>query len=367
MESSPDMSGLRVAKVGLAKFRDTKAQFKDFYLGTNAPSSRRHELAPDIAELTRQIGQSKSDAELVASLEKAGANQAALLDRAGQLDKEAYRLRRVASVLHERSIEKALVAALEGPEEKIDLFHAALLIAKLDNPEVDTDAYRSELARMADELKASLANSTSDTSKLAALTRFLFIDNGFHGSWTDYYNRANSYLNEVMDDREGLPITLAVLYLELAGQIGLTNVVGLPVPTHFMVLFRPAKGAEQIIDVFDQGKVLTRSQAVELVADSVDSVGENDFKPAQKREIITRMLRNLLGIAQRRGNVNDAARYMNVILALNPESAADRLNRARLQMQRGENAAAKADVQWLIEHEPAGIDLERLTELYRSL
>ena len=364
MESTDDV--LRGGRVGLAKFRDTKAQFKDFYFGTNAPTSPDNALTGREAPVL-PLDRSRPDAELLATLEKSGASRSSLLNRAGELDQEARRLRRMAAGLHEKAIEKALLAALEKPEERIDLFHAALLIARLDNPELDVEAYRSELARLADELKSSLPKSAGDAAKVAALTKFLFTDNGFHGSRSDYYNRANSYLNAVMDDREGLPITLAVLYLELARQIGLTNVVGLPVPTRFMVGFRPAQGAEQVIDVFDQGKVLTRSQAVELVADGVDAIGEVDFTPATTREIITRIVRNLLGIAQRRGQADDALRYLNVILALNPDSAADRLSRARVQMQRGENAAARPDVQWLIEHEPPGLDLERLTELYRSL
>ena len=79
------------------------------------------------------------------------------------------------------------------------------------------------------------------------------------------------------------------------------------------------------------------------------------------------MLRNLLGIAQRGGHSRDAVRYLDVIVALNADSATDRLNRASVQMQRGNHAAAKEDLRWLLDHEPDGIDLERLRELYQSL
>jgi serine protease Do len=174
-------------------------------------------------------------------------------------------------------------------------------------------------------------------------------------------------MNEVMDDREGLPITLSVLWLELARQIGLTNVAGAPLPTRFMVRFTPRGGGERIIDVFDGGKVLTRSEAVELVADNVERIDESMFGPAKKRDIITRMLNNLLGIAQREGSSGDALRYLDAMLAINPDSVPDRLQRARVQMQRGENAAAKEDLRWLIERDPPGIDTDRLAELLRSL
>jgi len=112
---------------------------------------------------------------------------------------------------------------------------------------------------------------------------------------------------------------------------------------------------------------MTRSEAVELVADEAERITDDDFKPAKKREIIVRMIRNLAGVARRNGNPEDLLRYMNVVVALSPESAMDRLARARENIQRGENAAAREDLRWLLDHEPAGIDLERLGELYRSL
>jgi serine protease Do len=364
-------TGRRGGKVGLAKFRDTKAQFKDFRVGTSLPDlPSASPSADELAALARQVESvaGTSDAEMLQTLKgKAASSRSVLLERAATLDKQARQLRRVASALHARDVESALVSALRGPEEKVDLFHAALLVAKLDNPELDTGAYGAELAQMTEELKAKAAAAGDETGKVAALTKFLFTEQGFHGSRTDYYNRANSYINEVMDDREGLPITLAVLYLELARQIGLTNLVGVPVPTHFMVGFAPASGREQFIDVFNNGTVLTRSQAVELVAENVDGIGDEDFRPARKREIITRMLHNLLGVAQRNGSASDALRYLDVIVALNPESATDRFNRARLNVQRGENDAAKMDLKWLLDRAPAGLDLERLSELYRSL
>lgn len=85
------------------------------------------------------------------------------------------------------------------------------------------------------ESSATLPAGSDGAAKLAALRRFLFTGQGFHGSRGDFHNRANSCMNRVLDDREGLPITLAVLLLELAREIGLEGVSGLPLPGHFMV------------------------------------------------------------------------------------------------------------------------------------
>jgi serine protease Do len=353
----------RSGKVGLAKFRDTRAEFKNFQIGTNLAAS-----SPSVVIAKLENTPARTDQQLLTEMKSDGAaGRAAFLERARELDKEAVRLRRLASTVHARTVEAQLLKALEGAEEKIDLFHAALLVAKLDQPELDVDEYRSEMARLTAELKQQVPTSAHETNKVAALSKFLFTDQGFHGSRTDFYNRANSYMNEVLDDREGLPITLSVLWLELARQLGVTNVAGVPLPTRFMVRFAPSEGGEQIIDVFDGGKVLTRGDAVELVAVNVDRIGDEDFASAKKRDIIARMLKNLLGIAQREGHASDVLRYLDVILALKPDSTADRLQRARALMQRGDNAAAKEDLRWLLDRQPEGMELERLGELYRSL
>jgi regulator of sirC expression with transglutaminase-like and TPR domain len=94
---------------------------------------------------------------------------------------------------------------------------------------------------------------------IETLNKFLFAERGFHGSHDDYYSKSNSYLNEVIDDREGLPITLSVLYIEIARRLKL-NVVGVPLPGHFVVRHEPPGGPPQIIDVFD-GKLMSRAEA----------------------------------------------------------------------------------------------------------
>jgi serine protease Do len=139
---------------------------------------------------------------------------------------------------------------------------------------------------------------------LEALTKHLFVDHGFHGSRTDYYNRANSYINEVMDDREGLPISLSVVFLELARRAGLKDVAGVPLPGHFMVRHK-----DQLIDVFDNGKLISRAEAEELIG---MPLLDRYLEPASKRDIILRMVRNL----QNAGSPAEAARYEDLIAAL---------------------------------------------------
>ena len=161
--------------------------------------------------------------QLLDKLAKEGAAPAVLLDKARLLDEQAAQMRKLAETVQERAVLKALDRALQGNEDKIDLLQAALLIARLDNADVDVDAYRAEVERMAGHIKASLPKGADEAAKLKALNQYLFTDRGFHGSRGDYYNRANSHMSEVLDDREGLPITLSVLYMELGRRLGIKD------------------------------------------------------------------------------------------------------------------------------------------------
>src|SRR6185312_4751190 len=106
----------------------------------------------------------------------------------------------------------------------------------------------------------------------------------------DYYNRSNSYLSEVIDDREGIPITLSVLYIELGRRIGV-RLEGVGLPGHFVVRHLPAKGEGQLIDVYEGGQHLSREDAEKKVRDITDRrLREEDLAAVNKRSIIVRML-----------------------------------------------------------------------------
>lgn len=348
-----DDDALKIGQVGLAKFRDTRAEFKGFQMGTNISV-----LSPTLSKANPPAQIRTEDA----------ANPIALQQRARELEQEAARLRRQASSLHRQAVLAELSESLEGPEDKIDLFHAALLVARLDNAELEIEPYRQQIAEMAREISSRLPAKTDDATRLAALREYLFAENGFHGSRSDYYNRANSYLDRVLDDREGLPITLSILFMELAQRIGLDGVGGLPLPGHFMVAFKPKEGPEQIIDVFNGGKILNRTEAQERILEATgEGFRDADYRRATKREIIVRMLRNLLGIAQRGDDAPEVLRYLDTIMALSPDSVPDRLGRAQLRLQTGDTSGAKADFKWLLDRQPPGVDLERVAEFYRTL
>src|SRR5690606_35887830 len=235
------------------------------------------------------------------------------------------------------------------------------------NDELDVEAYEKQVDRMAREIAATFPADADETAKIDVLNKALFEERGSHGSHGDYDNRSNSYLNEVLDDREGLPITLSVLYIELARRLDL-NVVGIGLPGHFVVQHRPEKGEPQLIDVFEGGVKMSREDAErKVLGTSGRPLREEHLTPVSKRQIITRMLHNLMGLAQESEDIPGMLRYVETIVAVNPEAAQERWFRAVLRFQTGEHHGAADDVDWLLERNPEGIDLGRVREFSRLL
>ncbi len=364
LESTDD--GLTEGKVGLAKFRDTQAEFKRFEVGKQVSVAQPPaEVAARIMKTVEALPGPKT----VEGLSGEAASPTVLRDRARQLEQQAARLRDLAQAVHQKQVEKELLKTLAAKEDQIDLLHAALLIARLDNDELDIQPYRREVDRMAKEVTATIPKDADDAGKIAALNKYLFTERGFHGSRGDYYHRSNSDLNAVIDDREGLPITLAVLYLEVGRRLGL-KLEGVGLPGHFMVRHVPARGEPQLIDVFEGGKLLTREEAekrVQEVTGRAIQLKEEHFAAVTKRAIASRMLQNLMGIARDERNAKDLHRYVEVYAALNPDEAEERWMRAVLRFQAGQRDAAREDVDWLLERHPEGIDLGPVRELKRVL
>jgi regulator of sirC expression with transglutaminase-like and TPR domain len=357
-------------QVGLVKFRETKAEFKGYQVAKKIENGGVS--AEVTARLSKEIG--KLDLEKMPKpdvLDKlspdAMASVSLLRERAKVLEQQAEQLRKLALAVHGRRVAADLVKVLDGKEPDIDLIHAALLIARLDNEELDVDAYRTEVDRLAKKLTAELPKDGDDKAKLAGLTKFLFTDRGYHGSRGDYYNRSNSYLNEVIDDREGLPITLSVLFMDLGRRVGL-KLEGVPLPGHFVVRMVPKEGENQLIDVYEGGKLMSREEAEKKVLGITGRpLQKEDLTATTKRAIIVRMIRNLLGISRNERDGEGMLRYLDVILALTPDSSEDRWLRAQLRFHAGNRPGALTDVEWLIDKGGDGIDREQLLELRKLL
>ena len=284
--------------------------------------------------------------------------------RARELETEAERLRAVGHRAHRENVRDDLVKLLAAPEAEIDLVRGALLLAWHDQPDLDVASYQRQFDRLAEELSSQIPASATAPARWDALRSFLFIENGFHGSRQDFENPANSYLNAVLDDREGLPITLSVVCLELARRIGLEHVSGLPLPGHFVVKFDPPGMEPRLYDPFDGGRPLSFDEADTLGAQFGGvPVRSELLEPASQRAILLRMLNNLAAFAERSGGSRAALPYQDLLVAAAGDvraEGAQRLERARLRQRTGDRAGAATDLRWILEQAPAGMILDRV-------
>lgn len=358
-------------KVGLAKFRQTEAEYKNFRVGKNLPDNRPAEatVAKILDELKAMKPSLTPDRRLVATLHEHGDEaRQVLAERAKSLEKEAEQLRQLSEAVHHKNVQAELARLFTNGNDNPDLFEAAMLVAKLDNEDLEIEPYRRQVERMAKEIITRFPEDAKSMDRIKALNDYLFAENGFRGSRGDYYNKVNSYLNNVIDDREGIPITLSVLYLELAKRIGVEDLVGVGLPGHFVVEYRPKKGDPQFIDVYEGGKPMSRLEA-ELIARFNDrkSTLEDTFQPYSHKEIILRMLRNLMDSAMQNDSLSNVLNYLDTYLAISPDSATERWSRALIRLRSGDTQGGKSDLRWLLDHDAKGVDLDKAAELYRSL
>ena len=208
------------------------------------------------------------------------------------------------------------------------LLRAALLIARMDNPDVDVESYIERVRQMVDEIRDSLPKDANEPTRLAAMDRHFFEELGIRGSRFEYDTRANSYINEVIEDREGLPITLSVLYIEIARQLNL-NMQGIGLPGHFVVQFTPvATPTElQMIDPFEHGKRLSEEDVVNRLLEARFPNLPQFRVPQTTVQICERMIGNLLGLAEREKDDTAVLRYLETLVMLVPTSPEYRAKR----------------------------------------
>ena len=198
---------------------------------------------------------------------------------------------------------------MEQDDQRIELDRAALAIAQGEYPDLQAGSYLSRLDRMADELRPRLSPEEPPAHLVAELNAYLFGEEAFHGNAGDYYDPRNSYLNEVLDRRTGIPITLSLVYLEVARRVGLTC-EGVGLPGHFIVRC-PSDARDVLVDPFNQGEVLTIADCAarirQLYGDALTFTPEL-LRTAAPREIVGRMLTNLKGCYLRLGDLRRALR-----------------------------------------------------------
>jgi len=212
------------------------------------------------------------------------------------------------------------------------LDHAALLIGAWDYPARDLAAYRNRLDTIARAAAPEVAEATGAHGRARAISDCLFERLGFHGNTGDYYDPRNSFLCEVLDRRTGIPISLSVLYLEVARRVGVLA-QGVNFPGHFLVRVA-TEDAWLFVDPFERGRVLSPADLAALLRRTTtpDAVFEPSvIAAATKRQILTRMLINLAGIYGRTGDLPRSLDVLERLAVLDPDN--QRISRDLAQLR----------------------------------
>ncbi len=248
--------------------------------------------------------------------------------------------------------------------EEFDLAEACLLIAQDAYPDLDIADYLAHIDALAATVRDRVADDAFAKQKLAALNRHLFTELGFNGNALDYYDPRNSYLNQVLDRRTGIPITLSILYMEVGRRLGL-RLQGVSFPGHFLVKLR-VSGGQLVLDPFCGGEVQSEADlrarlALVLPQREADTLRLAQFlQTATPRQILARLLRNLKGIYLRLEEAQNTLEVMQRMVMVAPHAAEEVRDRGLAYYRLDCFRAALADLRDYLARRPDALDANEI-------
>jgi regulator of sirC expression with transglutaminase-like and TPR domain len=261
-----------------------------------------------------------------------------------------------------------LLPLLSGTDYSMDLDRAALSLARIEYPGLDPRPFLDILDSHASELARRVRPEDHGRAFVDAANEYLFAELGFAGNKNDYYNPSNSCLNDVLTTRTGIPITLSVVYLEIARRLG-RPVRGIGLPGHFIA--RYDDGAfSTYIDPFHQGKLLDPMECFDLARrmSGVDLAPDSSYlRPATKREIAHRMLNNLRSVYLSRRIHRKALAVLNLLGEAGLLTAEEFKLRSAVSAELGQYRAAATDLERYLKMMPEAADRPHIEERLRTL
>ena len=256
-----------------------------------------------------------------------------------------------------------------GPDQCINLAEAALVIAQEEYPGLDLAAYLQRLDELAASVRADVRPGLAPAEQIARLNHFLFVESGFSGNNDDYYDPRNSFLNDVLDRRTGIPITLSVVYSEVAQRLDLP-VYGVSFPGHFLVKYVGEQ--EIIIDAFF-GTVIGTDECAQRLRGIYGDGARLDrglLRPATAREILARMLSNLKQVYVQQNDFVRALACVDRILLVAPDTPRELRDRGILYQRLECYTAALQDFERYLrlapDDEAAHLIRDLMPELHRQ-
>jgi regulator of sirC expression with transglutaminase-like and TPR domain len=257
--------------------------------------------------------------------------------------------------------------APELEDEKIDLIRAALVIARTQYPNLEIEEYAGRVETLARRVAAQVSDSEQHT--LGSLNRVLFEEAQLRGNREDYYDPRNSFLNDVLDRGLGIPITLSILYMEVARRVGFP-LSGVGMPGHFLLKHYDHDGEETLIDCFNRGDILSRQDCQQRLNEIYE--GEINMRPEflcplSRRQILTRVLNNLKTVYLSTRNFRRALTISDLVLVIYPQSGEDLKQRAFLRYSMGMQRIAAEDLEEYLKISPNASDAEEIQQMCKSV
>ena len=265
------------------------------------------------------------------------------------------------------STTERLEQLVNRPEESLDLAEAALLIAQDEYPHLDIGAYLRRLDDLSGKVRARLSPGAPPEKIITAMNHFLFEEEGFAGNAEHYYDPRNSFLNEVLDRRQGIPITLSIVYMEVGRRLGL-SLEGVSFPGHFLVKLELEHG-KIVLDPYSGGISLSEQDLSNRLHHSHRRL-DRLLASAGKKEILVRLLCNLKGVYLHKEEFARALSAVDRILLIMPDLPEEVRDRGLLYERLECAQSALQDYRRYIELEPdapdAGHIRRRMIDLRRT-
>jgi regulator of sirC expression with transglutaminase-like and TPR domain len=263
-------------------------------------------------------------------------------------------------------------AALVEPgheDASIDLAAATLAIARIEYPFLEVSYYLGRLGALADRVRDRMRSNPTAREAIALLNGILFDEEGLRGNRDHYYDPRNSFLNDVLDRKLGIPISLSVIYMDVARRVGFP-VAGTGMPGHFLLKHYDVMSGEILIDPFNRGRLVGRAECQQRL-DEIYS-GQFELKPeftraVTHRDVLTRVLNNLRQIYFTRRDPSKGLAILDLLLAIPPQSADMLRERGLVRLTLEQYLGAAKDLGRYLQLRPEAPDAEDVSETLEML
>lgn len=263
----------------------------------------------------------------------------------------------------------AALVRSEIEDDRVDLLRAALTFARIEDPQLDVEQYVNRVEELSQRATAKVQDLDDPANVIAALNQVLFQEEMFRGNTVDYYSPRNSFLHDVLDRRLGIPISLALVYMEVARRVGFP-LFGVGMPGHFLLKHYDAAGHSILIDVFERGVVVTEEdcrQKLNTIYSGQLALQPEFLLPVTRRQMLTRMLNNLRSIYLSQRDFRRAVQVVDLILVIYPRSPEDVKQRAVLRYNLDDYRGALNDFEEYVKMSPDASDADEIRQTALSL